>query len=199
MRATLASWTRQIAAWPQRWSAFQRRHPQRVLAAIGAVLLVGGTASYAVATLGPDAALMPVQTWVQPLALNIPDVSPTPADLHLYRNDLTRSNDTAESLLKRLGVNDPDAAAFIRKTPQARTQLLGKGGRNVQAETDADNHLLKLTVRWVTDDTSDQFQRLVIQRRDAGWAFEQQSGQLVANTQLAGGIIQSSQIGRAHV
>ena len=192
MRATLASWTRQIAAWPQRWSAFQRRHPQRVLAAIGAVLLVGGTASYAVATLGPDAALMPVQTWVQPLTLNIPDLSSEPTDLHLYRSDLTRSNDTADSLLKRLGVNDPSASEFIRKTPQARSQLLGKGGRSVQAETDADNRLLKLTVRWVTDDTSDQFQRLVIQRRDAGWAFEQQSGQLVANTQLAGGIIQSS-------
>jgi murein DD-endopeptidase MepM/ murein hydrolase activator NlpD len=94
--------------------------------------------------------------------------------------------------LKRLGVIDPDAAAFIRKTPQARTHMLGKGGRSVQAETDADNRLLKLTVRWVTDDTSDQFQRLVIQRRDTGWALEQQTGQLVANTQLAGGIIQSS-------
>ena len=192
MRATLASWTRQIAAWPQRWSAFQRRHPQRVLAAIGAVLLVGGTASYAVATLGPDAALMPVQTWVQPLTLNIPDLSSEPTDLHLYRSDLTRSNDTADSLLKRLGVNDPSASEFIRKTPQARSQLLGKGGRSVQAETDADNRLLKLTVRWVTDDPSDQFQRLVIQRRDTGWAFEQQTGQLAANTQLAGGIIQSS-------
>ena len=147
MLAKLASWTRPIAAWPQRWSAFQRRHPQRVLAAMGAVLLVGGTASYAVATLGPDAARIPVQTWVQPLALDIPDLATVTTDLHLYRSDLTRSNDTANSVLQRLGVHDAEAAEFIRKTPQVRTQLLGKGGRSVQAETDGDNCLLKLTVQ----------------------------------------------------
>ena len=189
--SSLASVSRQLATWPQRWSQFHRRHPERVLAAIGAVLLVGGTASYAVATLGPDAARVPVQTWVQPFALNLPETQP--AELHLYRSDLTRSNDTVYTLFQRLGVQDPSAAEFIRRSPAARGQLLGKGGRNVQVETDAQNQLLKLTLRWVSDERSDQFQRLVIERRANGdWSLEQQNGTLVANTQLAGGLIQSS-------
>ena len=189
--SSLASVSRQLATWPQRWSQFHRRHPERVLAAIGAVLLVGGTASYAVATLGPDAARVPVQTWVQPFALNLPETQP--AELHLYRSDLTRSNDTVYTLFQRLGVQDPSAAEFIRQSPAARGQLLGKGGRNVQVETDAQNQLLKLTLRWVSDERSDQFQRLVIERRASGdWSLEQQNGTLVANTQLAGGLIQSS-------
>ena len=65
---TLAHVMQTFASWPQRLADFQRRHPQRILAAVAALLLVGGTASYAVATLGPDAARMPVQQWMQPLS-----------------------------------------------------------------------------------------------------------------------------------
>jgi murein DD-endopeptidase MepM/ murein hydrolase activator NlpD len=188
----LADVKQTFASWSQSLVEFQRRHPQRILAALGALLLVGGTASYAVATLGPDAARMPVQQWVQPLRLNLPQADTSVADLHLYRSDLTRSNDTADSLLQRLGVQDAAAAEFIRKTPVARSQLLGKSGRLVHAEADGQNQLLKLTVRWVSDDQTDQFQRLVIQRSREGWRLEQQAGQLTASTQLAGALIESS-------
>jgi murein DD-endopeptidase MepM/ murein hydrolase activator NlpD len=181
-----------VASWSQRLTEFQRRHPQRILAAVGGLLLVGGTASYAVATLGPDAARMPVQQWVQPLSLNLPQNEAGVADLHLYRSDLTRKNDTADSLLQRLGVLDASAAEFIRKTPAARSQLLGKSGRLVHAEADGQNQLLKLTVRWVADDQTNQFQRLVIQRGPQGWSLEQQTGPLTASTQLAGALIESS-------
>ena len=113
----LASAFRRMALWPDQWAEVQRRHPHRVMAVIGAALLVGGTASYAVATLGPDAARMPTQEWVQPLPL--PQLgealSQQAAELRLYRSELTRSNDTAESLLQRLGVADAAAAEFIRK------------------------------------------------------------------------------------
>lgn len=188
----LADMKQTLASWSERLVESQRRHPKRVFALLGALLLVGGTASYAVATLGPDAALMPVQQWVQPLNLNLPTAELGVADLHLYRSDLTRSNDTADSLLKRLGVQDTAAAEFIRKTPTARKQLLGKGGRLVHAEADGQNQLLKLTVRWVTDDQTDRFQRLVIQRSPEGWSLEQQTGTLTASTQLAGALIESS-------
>lgn len=180
----------------QRWVQVQRRHPQRIMAAIAGLLMVGGTASYAVATLGPDAARLPTREWVQPLALpGLPDWSArldAGADLHLFRSEITRSNDTAESLLHRLGVSDPGAAEFIRQSPLARAQLLGKAGRQVRAQTNARNQLIELSSRWIADDRSEQFQRLVLQRTDTGWRIDQQSGSLTASTQLAGGIIQTS-------
>ena len=190
----LASAFRRMALWPDQWAEVQRRHPHRVMAVIGAALLVGGTASYAVATLGPDAARMPTQEWVQPLPL--PQLgealSQQAAELRLYRSELTRSNDTAESLLQRLGVADAAAAEFIRKSPVVRTQLLGKAGRQVRAETDAHNRLTELTARWIADERSEQFQRLVMKRQGTEWTSEIQSGSLTATTQLAGGFIQTS-------
>ncbi len=194
MPKLLVSTLRRISLWPTRWAEVQRRHPHRVMAAIGAVLLVGGTASYAVATLGPDAARMPTREWVQSLALPQLEESlgQSVADLRLYRSDTTRGNDTAESLFQRLGISDPAAAEFIRKNPLSRTQLLSKSGRQVRAETDADNRLTELTARWITDERSEQFQRLVIRRQGADWTAEVQTGTLSASTQLAGGFIQTS-------
>ncbi len=180
----------------QRWVEVQRRHPHRVMAAIAGLLMVGGTASYAVATLGPDAAKLPTQEWVQALALpQLPDASArldAGADLRLYRSEITRSNDTAESLLQRLGVADPVAVDFIRQSPLARAQLLGKAGRQVRAETNARNQLTQLSARWIADERSEQFQRLVLERTPSGWRIDLQNGTLTAATQLAGGIIQTS-------
>ncbi len=181
-----------ISNWPQRWAEIQRRHPQRVLAAVAALLMVGGSASYAVATLGPDASRLPTVELITPLNLSAQLGKLAAPDWRLYRSDLTRSNDTAETLLTRLGLQDPSAAEFIRQSPLARAQLLGKPGRQVRAESDARNQLLSLSVRWIADEKSEQFQRLVIERRETGWSLELQTGNLIANTQLAGGIIQSS-------
>ncbi len=195
MSKLLVSTLRRISLWPTRWAEVQRRHPHRVMAAIGAVLLVGGTASYAIATLGPDAARMPTREWVHSIPLPpIVDntLSLSPADLRLYRSDTTRSNDTIDSLFQRLGISDPSAAEFIRKHPLARAHLLGKSGRQVRAETDADNRLTELTARWIQDERSDTFQRLVIRVQDNAWTAEVQTGILSASTQLAGGFIQTS-------
>ena len=53
-------------------------------------------------------------------------------DVHtfnLFRTEATRSNDTVEALLSRLGIDDPAAAAFLRREPTFRSQLLGHAGR----------------------------------------------------------------------
>lgn len=165
------------------------------MALIAGMLMAGGTASYAVATLGPDAARLPSIERIQPLAL--PDlqsalVGGAQADWRLYRSDLTRSNDTAQSLLARLGIQDPGAAEFIRQSALARAHLLGKSGRQVRAESDRLNRLQELSVRWIADEKTDQFQRLVLKRRESGWGIEMQTGVLTASQQLAGGIIQTS-------
>ena len=87
-----------------------------MLAAITLLLLGGAGASFAVANLGPDVSQLPRRTVVEaveplPLAPQF-DALATQA-MRLYRTDLTRSTDTADSLLKRLGISDASAAAFL--------------------------------------------------------------------------------------
>ena len=55
-----------------------------------------------------------------------------------------RRSDTAEALLARLGVNDPAAAAFLRRDPLVRSQVLGVAGRTVTAEASDTRNLLRL-------------------------------------------------------
>lgn len=169
------------------------QHHQRVTAVVAALLLSGGGGAFAVASLGPDAADITVREvleTVQPLSL--PDYSQIAAPQYvLYRTDATRTSDTADTLLKRLGVDDAEAAAFLRSDSQARQILLGRSGRQVTAEATADQRLSKLTVRWSAD-TDGEFVRLVIERNGNGFASQIETAALRASSQLASGTIQST-------
>ena len=57
-------------------------------------------------------------------------------ELSLYRSDLTRRSDTADSLLRRLNADDAEFAAFLRRDPTARKLLDGRPGKMVQIRTD---------------------------------------------------------------
>jgi len=72
-----------------------------------------------------------------------------------------------------------------------RKNLLDKAGRQVQAETDNDNQLLKLTARWVQDDSS-MFHRLVAEKTPAGWRSRIELAPLVASSRLASATIRTS-------
>ena len=89
--------------------AFVARHPKHVTALVAAVFLGGGGGAFAVANLGPDAAKLPIRTLVETLEIaNLEQQVDALEEktLKLYRNDITRSSDTAESLLRRLGLVD---------------------------------------------------------------------------------------------
>jgi murein DD-endopeptidase MepM/ murein hydrolase activator NlpD len=194
------------------------RHPRRVTAALAALLLGTGATAFAVANLAPDVSALPVQTVLEAVTpIPAPTSAPQPmallsdsftgsaaadasngalaAPLTLYRTDTTRSNDTAEALLRRLGVVDPAAAAFMKSDADSRAALLSRPGRLVTAETDANNRLIKLQARW-TRDESPTFDRLVIEKAAAGSAAQfsstTQTAPLVAGSRLAGGVIRSS-------
>lgn len=173
-----------------------QQHPKRVTAALAALLLTGGGGAFAVASLGPDPADLPVRTLTQQvvsLADDTPLVELTELqDFALYRSDLSRSNDNAEALLQRLGIADPQASAFLRSNDQVRQHLLARGGRLVSAEATNDHQLTRLTARWAPDDDSTKFQRLVVERKDKGFVTRLETGDLVSNNRLAGGVIQSS-------
>jgi murein DD-endopeptidase MepM/ murein hydrolase activator NlpD len=176
--------------------AFVARHPKHVTAALAVVLLGGGGGAFAVANLGPDASNLPVRMLVE--TLETPNLDQQVAALEqktlkLYRNDITRSTDTAESLLRRVGLVDSVAADFIRKTPEVRQALLNRSGRNLSVEANEQQQLLTLTTRWLKSDNDSQFQRMVITRNDNNqFSVRTDSAPLTASVRMTGGTVASS-------
>ena len=171
-----------------------QQHPQRIAAAVATVFLTGGGGAFAVASLAPDPADLPVRTVsypVESLAENrVLDALESPG-FSLFRSEQVRSSDTPESLLQRMGVADPAAAAFLRGDSSVRQNMLGRTGRSVSAETTDDHRLIRLTARWVPDD-SGYFRRLVVERKGDQFTSRIETAKMTTSSRLAGGIIQSS-------
>jgi murein DD-endopeptidase MepM/ murein hydrolase activator NlpD len=170
-------------------------HPRQITALLAALLLGGGGGAFAVASFGPDPSALPVREVidaVEPLALSPQAEALDAYTFNLYRSDAVRPTDTVESLLARVGVSDPEAAAFLRQDPVVRTQLLGRYGRTLRVEA-TDHHALRsLTARWVVDDRGG-FQRLVVERNSSGrFASHVETAPLAASTRLGSGTIRSS-------
>jgi murein DD-endopeptidase MepM/ murein hydrolase activator NlpD len=170
-------------------------HPKHVTALIAALLLGAGGGAFAVASLTPEPADVTVREVLE-------SVNPMPVqaqldalDVHsfnLFRTDSTRASDTVEALLARLGVDDPQAATYLRTEPTFRTQVLGRAGRGVTAEATADQTLDKLSVRWSPADDG-TFKRLVIERQPQGQFISRvETAPLVAATRMASATIRSS-------
>lgn len=170
-----------------------KQHPKRITAVIAAFMLGGGGGAFAVATFAPDASELPVHVIteaVQTPAITTTDNAYKQTHFTLFRSEVTRSSDTADTLLKRLGVDDATATAFIRSDASARL-LLGRSGRSVTAETSDNNTLLKLTARWSNEDDGN-FKRLVLEKTAQGFQSRLETAGLTAATQLASGTIQTS-------
>ena len=176
--------------------AFVARHPKHLTALVAAVLLGGGGGAFAVANLGPDASKLPIRTLVETLEIANLDQQVSALEqktLKLYRNDITRGTDTADSLLRRLGLVDSAAATYIRQTPEVRQALLNRSGRNVSVETNEQQQLLTLTTRWLKNENDKQFQRMVITRNDQNnFSVRTDTAPLTASVRMAGGTVASS-------
>jgi murein DD-endopeptidase MepM/ murein hydrolase activator NlpD len=186
------------AATHQATSAAKRvieHHPRKLTALLAALLLGGGGGAFAVASFGPDPSTLPVREvveHVEPASLSEQAEALDAHVFNLYRSDVVRASDTVESLLARLGVSDPQAAAYLRQDPHVRTQLLGRPGRTVRAEATEQHGLAGLTARWVADD-SGQFRRLVVKRgEDGGFVTRLESAPLQAAARLGSGTIRTS-------
>ncbi|GAB2461680.1 MAG: peptidoglycan DD-metalloendopeptidase family protein [Comamonas sp.] len=187
-------------AFLSRLAASAQRHPRRVAAVLSLLLMTGGGGAFAVAQLQPTAADMPVHSVeysVPSLAsdISIADLVDGPG-FTLYRSEQVRSGDSPETLLRRLGVADPAAAAFLRSNAKARNAIVGRTGRLVTAEATNDHQLASLTVRWAADD-SDVFQRLTIRRSQdakAAGKFDvvTEFVPLTKSLRLAGGIVRGT-------
>ncbi len=171
-----------------------RRHPKRVTASLAALLLGTGVTAFGVAPLAPDAADLPVHQVLEAVQ-SLPTETQTGvlADYRfkLFRTESTRSSDTADSLLKRMNIHDAAAAAFFRLDSNARLMLAGSPGKNVTAEATDSQHLLKLSMRWPTDDET-QFKRLVVERAGNSFSSRIETAPYTSSARLASGSIQTS-------
>ena len=171
-----------------------RHHPKRVTAGLAILLLGTGVTAFGVAPLAPDAADLPVRQIlesVEPLATQGQTDSLSDFRFNLFRTETTRSTDTADALLKRLNINDPAAAAFLRRDTSAQLILAGRPGKAVTAEANDSQQLLKLSMRWPSEDAA-VFKRLVIERSDAGFSARIENAPYSSSARLASGTIQSS-------
>jgi hypothetical protein len=147
-----------------------------------------------VVSLGPDVAQLPVREvseTVTPLPLQAQAEQLDAHRFNLYRSTVTRATDTAEALLKRLGIEDPAAVAFMRTDPNTQQALLGRTGRSLKVEVSDANTLLMLSARWSPDDDG-SFKRLVIERKGRSFSSRLETAPLEASTRLAGGIIETT-------
>ena len=171
-----------------------RRHPKRVTASFAVLLLGTGVTAFGVAPLAPDAADLPVHQLLEAVQ-TIPTQAQSNAlgdfRFKLFRTESTRSSDTASALLKRLNIDDAQAASFLRSDPDAQLILSGRPGQTVTAEVSDNQQLLKLSMRWTTDDVA-LFKRLVIDRTPQGFKSHIDTAPYTSSARLASGSIQTS-------
>lgn len=154
--------------------------------------------AFGIAPMAPDAATLPKRVVVESLAL--PGLASQLDDLaqhtlQLDRHSITRAGDSAEALLRRLGVIDPLAAAHLRRDRDARRVIDGQGNKMVQARTTADGSLLELVARFPALDgqrARTHFTRLTVRRSDAGFITLLETAPLVPQARLGSGTIRSS-------
>ncbi len=172
-----------------------QHHPRHITALLALMMLGGGGGAFAVASLDPEPSTVVVRQVLE-------EVTPLPVheqiselDAHsfrLFRSEVARASDTVESLLARLGIDDPQAASFLRTDPMFRTQLLGRAGRTVTAEASDAHALQKLSVRWTPEDNG-TFKRLVIERTPQGqFASRVETAPLAAATRMGSATVRTS-------
>jgi murein DD-endopeptidase MepM/ murein hydrolase activator NlpD len=178
--------------------AWLSRHPRLISA--GVVVTLGGfaAAAFGVAPLLPDPAEMPqrvVSYAVTPEGMRSQLDALAEQDLDLWRNELTRGGDTVDSLFKRLGVADAEAAAFMRKDTTARRLFDGRAGKMVQVRAAANGALIELVVRYAAPDDAlrqPQFTRMSVVRKGDGWATRTEVAPLVGQARMASGTIRTT-------
>jgi murein DD-endopeptidase MepM/ murein hydrolase activator NlpD len=180
-----------ISLWAARLQNSLHTHHRRVLAGVAITLSILGGGALAVANLDDSASSLPLRQVVESVnTLSLPSLWADNKTLQLFRSDVTRSSDSADSLLARLGLSDPEAAAYLRNARTAR-QFVGRAGRLVSVEGNGEHRLTRLTARWANDD-GETFTRWVMDRNGEGFVERQETAALNISTRMGNGTIQSS-------
>jgi murein DD-endopeptidase MepM/ murein hydrolase activator NlpD len=181
-----------------RFAHFVGRHPRTLTSLLIAGLMGFGVTAFGIAPLAPDAADLPrrlVTETVTPEDISSQLEALASHSLELYRSDLTRSADTADSLLARLNVADAAAATFLRNDKTARRLLEGRAGKMVQVRTAESGALDELIARYPAenaDQFATHFSRLRISRVNGELQAQVEVAQLESQLRLGSGTIRSS-------
>jgi hypothetical protein len=179
-------------------ASFASRYPKTLAASVSIGLAGFAATAFGIAPQVPDAADLPRRTIVEsvtPANLHTQLDALAEVDLDLFRSDLTRSGDTADSLLARLNVADSNAAAFLRSDPIARKLLEGRASKRVQVRVDSRGQLEELVARYAapsTDKLPTQFTRLRVQRIADKLVADTTLAPLAAQAVMASGMVSSS-------
>ena len=152
-------------------ASFAARYPKTLAASVSLGLAGFAATAFGVASpIVPDASTLPVRIITEPVSmvdLRLQMEALAEHDFEVFRSDSTRTGDTVDSLLARLGVNDVAAATFLRTDPIARKLLDGRAAKRVHVRVDAAGHLEELTARYAApgnDKLPTQFTRLRVER-----------------------------------
>jgi murein DD-endopeptidase MepM/ murein hydrolase activator NlpD len=189
---------RDAVAAGSRLTQFIGRHPRTLTTLIVTGLMGFGVTAFGIAPLAPDAADLPrrmVTEIVTPDDIASQLETLASHTLELYRNDLTRPTDTADSLLTRLSVADVTAAAFIRSDRTARKLLEGRAGKIVQVRIDESGVLQELVARYPAENAEQfgtHFSRLRITRVGDKFLAGVETAKLESEVRVGTGTIRSS-------
>jgi murein DD-endopeptidase MepM/ murein hydrolase activator NlpD len=189
---------RALAAATAHTGRFVSAHPRSLSAAVMLALAGFGVTAFGISPLAFDPANLPqrlVTETVTPSDIQSQLDALAEHELQLYRTDLTRSTDTADSLLKRLNVSDADAALFLRNDPVARQLLSGRGGKMVRVQTDESGKLTELVARYAPANSAQlgtHFTRLRVERASGKLSASVTTAPLAAQVRMGSGTIRSS-------
>ena len=179
-------------------ASFASRYPKTLAATVSIGLAGFAATAFGVAPMVPDASTLPQRTVTETVATL--DVTPqlealAGQNLDLFRSEVTRPGDTADTLLARLNVADPAAAAFLRGDAVARKLLEGRSGKRVQVRVDADGHLEEMIARFAApgnDKLPTQFTRLRVERVGGKLVAWSALAPLAARPVMASGTVRTS-------
>ncbi len=173
-------------------------HPRRLAAGTVAVLAALAGTAFGIAPMAPDASALPKRLVTEnftPENLDAQLDALAAQHLTLARSDVTRANDTANTLTKRLGVSDPELDAFLQIDVTSRKLWQGRAGKMVSATTDDSGKLTELVARYPAerdDQFSTHFSRLAITRGEHGFTSKVETLPLGTTTRLATGTVHTS-------
>jgi murein DD-endopeptidase MepM/ murein hydrolase activator NlpD len=178
-----------------RWT---HQHPRRLAAGTATFLAVVAGTAFGLAPMAPDASALPKRLVTEAFT---PDNLDAQLDalaaqhLVLARNDVTRVNDTAGALTKRLGIVDAELDAFLQADPTSRKLWQGRPGKLVSAATDDNGRLTELVARYPAerdDQFSTHFTRLTLARGEHGFASKLETVPFGTTTRLGTGTVRTS-------
>lgn len=196
----LTVWAQRVRETLSQWADWAHRHHKPLLAGVGGVLAVSSAAAFALAYEGPVARL-PQASWVsEPLAVDaaVQTRQLEDATTVLYTTAHVRSDDTVESLLRRLQVTDPQQLRELSARADMRQLVAGDPGRVVSARVTTLGELLQLQGRLpglepvAGSDGERRWRELQVRASDGGFDVKVSTRVVHPELRVASGTVRST-------